>query len=306
MRLEAVDPGKAAGDCGKIMLTIDQLKERIPLPDAAKRLGIPGFPDGPGKMCSPIRQGDDNPSFSVWQGDKGLVWTDHGTKESGDQITLIEKVRGVSAKEAIRMMREWAGDLAPAPVRKDGKPQPRIVKVYDYLDTDGKLKHQTLRYEPKMFRQRRPAAEGERAGNKQASRDREGNWWLWTLAGITPVLYRLPHLLANPELVVGIFEGEKDADAAAAADGKIAATTSPMGAGKWREEYTQTLAKRRVVIVPDRDKAGQDHGLAVAKALRDKGGCQVRIVRWELLWPSAPMDGKVDFYDWMDVWRKSA
>ena len=85
------------------MLTIDQLKERVPLPDAARRLGIAGFPDGPGKMCSPIRQGDDNPSFSIWQGDKGLVWTDHGTKESGDQITLIEKVRGVSAKEAIRM-----------------------------------------------------------------------------------------------------------------------------------------------------------------------------------------------------------
>lgn len=288
------------------MLTIEQLKDRIPLPEAARRLGIAGFPDGPGKMCSPIRQGDDNPSFSIWQGDKGLVWTDHGTKESGDQITLIEKVRGVSAKEAIRIMREWAGDLAPAPVRKDGKPQPRIVRIYDYQDADGRLKHQTLRYEPKMFRQRRPAAEGERAGNKQASRDREGNWWLWTLAGITPVLYRLPQLLSNPDLVVGIFEGEKDADAAAAADAKIAPTTAPMGAGKWREEYTQTLAKRRVIIVPDRDKAGQDHGLSVAKALRDRGGCQVRIVRWELLWPSAPLDGKVDFYDWMDAWRRSA
>lgn len=304
--MEAVDPRQAARDSGAIMLTINQLKDRIPLPEAARRLGIAGFPEGPGKMCSPIRQGDENPSFSIWQGDKGLVWTDHGTKESGDQITLIEKVRGVSVKEAIRMMREWAGDLATVPTRKDGKPQPRIVRIYDYLDADGKLKHQTLRYEPKMFRQRRPAAEGERAGNKQASRDREGNWWLWTLAGITPVLYRLPQLLANPELVVGIFEGEKDADAAAAADAKMAATTAPMGAGKWRDEYTQTLAKRRVIIVPDRDKAGQDHGLSVAKALRDKGGCQVRIVRWELLWPSAPLDGKVDFYDWMDAWRRSA
>lgn len=304
--METIHPWEAAWIFGQVMLTIEDLKAKIPLPEAARRLGIAGFPEGPGKMCSPIRQGDENPSFSVWQGDKGLVWTDHGTKESGDQITLIEKVRGVSSKEAIRMLREWAGDLTPVQDRKDGKPQPRIVKVYDYLDAEGKLRHQTLRYDPKMFRQRRPAAEGERAGNKQASRDREGNWWLWTLAGITPVLYRLPQLLANSDLVVGIFEGEKDADAAALADGKIASTTSPMGAGKWRDEYTQTLAKRRVIIVPDRDKAGQDHGLAVAKALRDKGGCQVRIVRWELLWPSAPMDGKVDFYDWMDAWRRSA
>ena len=241
-----------------------------------------------------------------WQGDKGLVWTDHGTKESGDQITLIEKVRGVSPKEAIRMMREWAGDLAPVPMRKDGKPQPRIVKVYDYMDAEGKLRHQTLRYEPKMFRQRRPAAEGERAGNKQASRDREGNWWIWSLSGITPVLYRLPQLLAKPEGMVFIFEGEKDADEAAAADAKILATTCPMGACKWKNEYTQTLARRRVLICPDRDKAGQDHALGVAKALRDKGACQVRMVRWELLWPTAPMDGKLDFYDWMQVWRKSA
>lgn len=306
MWLEAVDPESPAGNSGEVMLTIEDLKAKISLVETARRLGIAGFPDGPGKMCSPIRSGDENPSFSVWQGDKGLVWTDHGTKESGDQITLIEKVRNVSSKEAIRMMREWAGDVYVPPAKKDGQPAPRIVRVYDYLGADGKLRHQTLRYEPKMFRQRRPAAEGERAGNKQASRDREGNWWLWTLAGITPVLYRLPDLLARPDCVVGIFEGEKDADACAAAESKLVPTTAPMGAGKWREEYTQTLARRRVLIVPDRDKVGQDHGLAVAKALRDRGGCQVRLVRWELLWPTAPADGKIDFSDWLDAWRRSA
>ena len=82
----------------------------------------------------------------------GLFAEGHG------QGTLIEKVRNVSSKEAIRMMREWAGDVYVPPVKKDGKAPPRIVRVYDYLDADGKLKHQTLRYEPKMFRQRRPAA----------------------------------------------------------------------------------------------------------------------------------------------------
>ena len=288
------------------MLTIEQLKERIPLPDAARRLGIAGFPDGPGKMCSPIRQGDDNPSFSIWQGDKGLVWTDHGTKESGDQITLIEKVRGVSNKQAIDILRDWAGDAYVPAVKKGAKPTAKLTKIYSYYDAEGKLRHQTLRYEPKMFRQRRPALEGEQAGNKRAGRDREGNWWIWSLAGITPVLYRLPQLLAKPEDMVFIFEGEKDADEAAAVDPKILATTCPMGACKWKDEYTATLARRRVLICPDRDKAGQDHAMAVARALRDKGACQVRMVRWELLWPTAPMDGKLDFYDWMQVWRKSA
>ena len=115
------------------MLTIEDLKAKISLPETARRLGIAGFPEGPGKMCSPIRSGDDNPSFSIWQGDKGLVWTDHGTKESGDQITLIEKVRNVSSKEAIRMMREWAGDVYVPSVKKDGKPAPRIVRFCSWF-----------------------------------------------------------------------------------------------------------------------------------------------------------------------------
>lgn len=287
------------------MLTIAELKDKVSLSDAARRLGITGFPDGVGKMSSPIRPGDSNPSFSVWKADHGYKWTDHGTKETGDQITLIEKVRGVSSKEAIRMMREWAGDFDQPKASQSIKPVARIVKTYDYLDADGKLKHQTLRYEPKSFRQRRPASEGERAGNKQASRDRDGNWWLWTLSGITPVLYRLPDLLARPDCVVGVFEGEKDADAAAMADKTLVATTAPMGAGKWRDEFTQTLFKRRVLIVPDRDRAGQDHALLVAKALRDKGSCQVRVLRWEILWPTAPAEGKIDFSDWLEAWRRS-
>ena len=287
------------------MLTIAELKDKVSLCKTAHLLGIAGFPDGVGKMCSPIRPGDNNPSFSVWKADQGFKWTDHGTKESGDQITLIEKVKGVSSREAIRLLREWAGDSEQAKTSQITKPVARIVKTYDYLDADGKLRHQTLRYEPKSFRQRRPATEGERAGNKQASRDRDGKWWLWTLNGITPVLYRLPELLARPECVVGIFEGEKDADAAAQADKTIVATTAPMGAGKWRDEFTQTLSRRRVLIVPDRDRAGQDHAILVAKSLRDKGNCQVRVLRWEILWPTAPVEGKIDFSDWLEAWRRS-
>ena len=105
--------------------------------------------------------------------------------------------------------------------------------------------------------------------------------------------------------MVGIFEGEKDADAAAQVDKTIVATTAPMGAGKWRDEFTQTLSRRRVLIVPDRDRAGQDHAILVAKSLRDKGNCQVRVLRWEILWPTAPAEGKIDFSDWLEAWRRS-
>ena len=105
-------------------------------------------------------------------------------------------------------MRDWAGDAYVPAVTKGAKPTAKLTIIYSYYDAEGKLRHQTLRYEPKMFRQRRPALEGEQAGNKRAGRDREGNWWIWSLAGITPVLYRLPQLLAKPEDMVFIFVEE--------------------------------------------------------------------------------------------------
>lgn len=52
----------------------------------------------------------------------------------------------------------------------------RIVATYDYVDTENKLLHQTVRYEPKSFSQRRPDGNGE---------------WIWNLKGIETVLYKL-------------------------------------------------------------------------------------------------------------------
>jgi hypothetical protein len=175
------------------------------------------------------------------------------------------------------------------------KPPGKLVAIYDYLDADCTLLHQTLRYAPKGFRQRRPAVEGLRQGDRTASRDRDGKWWIWTVDGIEPVLYRLPELLAAPEsLPVFLCEGEKDADRLASAPGAVT-TTAPMGAGKWRESYTQTLRGRDVVIIPDRDpvdsmEAGQKHAERVAQKLSRGGVKSIRIVDWNEVWPEAAQD----------------
>jgi hypothetical protein len=50
-----------------------------------------------------------------------------------------------------------------------------VVATYDYRSTSGELLHQTVRYAPKEFRQRRPDGHGG---------------WIWNLKGIQPVLYR--------------------------------------------------------------------------------------------------------------------
>lgn len=128
--------------------------------------------------------------------------------------------------------------------------------IYDYRDESGGLLYQVLRYEPKAFRQRRPDGKGD---------------WIWTLGDVPRVLYRLPDVLAAVESgeTIYITEGEKDADAIAAAGG--VATTSSGGARKWRTEYSECLrGAAHVVVVQDRDDAGRKHAAKVFESLSGK------------------------------------
>jgi hypothetical protein len=88
------------------MITIDDLKDRFTIPYIWKNLNLPGEPM---KRCrSPFRK-DRNPSFSTWEGSKGWRWKDHGTGEGGDVINFIAKARGLTDKEAIKLLLEMAG-----------------------------------------------------------------------------------------------------------------------------------------------------------------------------------------------------
>ena len=277
-------------------MTIDMFNKKFSLSDVARRLGIAGFPDGPGKMCSPIREGDENPSFSIWQGRAGgFLWTDHKLKETGDALKLIEKIRGCSTKAALALAREWAGPTLPP--KSPGK----LIKIYSYHDQGGTLAHQTLRFEPKNFRQRQPAKEGQSVAGKIAKCDKTGAWWLWTLANCQTYLYRLPEILARPADTVYLCEGEKDADSLHALG--LLGTTPPMGAGKWRAAYAESIAGRSVVVVPDSDEVGLSHAAAVSQSLVNSG-CSVRIVDWKRVWPTAP-EGKFDLSNYLDAMGKN-
>jgi len=206
-------------------------------------------------------------------------------------LKLIEKIRGCSTKAALALAREWAGPTSPP--QSPGK----LVKIYSYHDRDGKLAHQTLRFEPKNFRQRQPAKEGQSIGNKIAKYEKAtGKWWVWSLANCQTYLYKLPEILARPEDPVYLCEGEKDADNLCALG--LLGTTGPMGAGKWRSSYAESIAGRAVVIVPDSDEVGLSHGAAAAQSLVNFG-CSVRVVDWKRLWPSAP-EGKFYLSDYLD------
>jgi hypothetical protein len=142
----------------------------------------------------------------------------------------------------------------PAPSSKPKPPKgekPKPVKYFDYTSEEGALLFQTVRREysngAKDFRQRQP----------------EGNGWAWNLDGVSLVLYKLSQVLAAS--TVYLVEGEECAEALNAALEEAGltpehfATTAPLGAGKWRDEYSEALDGKRVIFLPDNDAAGRKH-----------------------------------------------
>lgn len=147
----------------------------------------------------------------------------------------------------------------------------RVVERYDYTDEHGGLLFQVERLEPKGFRQRRPDGNGG---------------WEYRLGDVRRVLYRLPRVIdaVRKSRLVCVVEGERDVHTLER-KGKIA-TTCPGGAGKWREEYSQTLSGARVAVIQDVDaldprtgkRAGQEHAQAVCESLRRAGARMVKLL----------------------------
>jgi uncharacterized protein (DUF927 family) len=190
------------------------------------------------------------------------LWTCHSQCGRGGSVFDLEiALSGLDFKGAVSEVYHIIGRPNP-----NGKlPSRRIVAVYDYLDESGKLLHQTVRYQPKQFKQRRP-------GGKDANGAAQ---WVWDLKGVRPVLYRLVGLLKRGTATVYICEGEQDVHSLESLG--LLATCNPMGAGKWHAEYSETLRGRSVVILPDNDGPGRKHAAAVAADLL-RVGCEVRIV----------------------------
>jgi Protein of unknown function (DUF3987) len=157
----------------------------------------------------------------------------------------------------------------------------KIVATYDYTDEGGNLLYQALRLEPgddgasKTFRQRRPNGRGT---------------WIYDLKGVRRVLYRLPELLKYDDRAVFIVEGERDVETLRKLG--LVATTNAMGAGKWHNEYADYLKGRQVIILPDNDEPGRNHGKQVAESLV---GVAASIKVVEL--PGLPPKGDVS--DWL-------
>lgn len=170
--------------------------------------------------------------------------------------------------------------IRPAAKQSSGRTdRPRIVDTYDYVNEAGVLLFQTVRLDPKDFRQRRPcpacggpAELGGSGGLIQceaaSERDRCRGGWIWNLDGVQRVLYHLPDVLAAAERgdTVYVVEGEKDVEALRAQG--LVATCCPMGAGKWSDEFSEALRGAEVTVWVDDDDDGHQHGVDIIRSLR--------------------------------------
>lgn len=208
-----------------------------------------------------------------------------GADEKGDHLIIYQDGRyGCVAHEGDNAHRKEIFALVGIPDKDEpptAKPQREIVATYDYTDDEGNLIHQTVRYEPKDFRQRRPDGH---------------NSWDWKLGDTKPVLYNLPAIAkANMDEPVWVVEGEKDVDALTKMG--IVATTCPMGAKKWKPHYNDYLKGRRVILCPDNDETGIEHMEAVEEALKGVA-LSASLTRLSSVWKDCPEKGDIsDFID---------
>jgi DNA primase len=171
---------------------------------------------------------DKNPSLSI---------------RDADGKVLLHCHAGCGQREVIAALKAQ-GIWQERPV----KPRRKIKTTYDYTDEAGQLIYQVVRTEPKGFFQRRPDGQGGWINKKS-------KW---------QVLYHLREVL--DAAIVFVVEGEKDVETLR--EHGFVATTSAGGAeAPWLLEFTETLAGREVIVIPDNDKPGRDRAARIARAL---------------------------------------
>lgn len=212
------------------------------------------------------------------------VWHDFEAEEKGGLLDLVIRQESLDNKAGAMKWLETNGFIATndnTDAPKEQKPRPKIVKTYDYVDEAGELLSQVVRYEPKDFRQRKPNGKGG---------------WEWkNISLVRKVPYCLPRLIhAEPDELVFITEGEKDADNLNAAG--LVATCNAGGANKWNDSLTQFFEGRRVVILPDNDEAGRSHIDLVAGKLQGVAA-SVKVLNLSQHW--AEITHKGDVSDWL-------
>lgn len=276
---------------------LDELRQRVSAREVAEReLGVTIS----GTRCVAVWRGGKNPNVEFYEDG---CFRDHKTEDHGGPATLLSIARGISLEDAANELGDrYCPDLdrtqkanaraqvpkkratramttaavaAPANAEKQANPAAFLpvglavlpsapanrydelisqgflrVADYHYRDADGNIIYTVVRLEK--------VANG--SCTKEFLQKTEAGWGI---KGIKPIMYNLPNVLAAGRVYV--VEGEKDADTLNSRG--FVATTCSGGAGKWREEFSELLAGKDVVILGDNDEKGYIHIERVAQSL---------------------------------------
>ena len=243
-----------------------------------------------------------------WRGGDGFNvaiapegWYDHKEKEGGSVISLCALTKfGGDTPENIQLAQDFLGSwlgIAPAivPTRPafDHRESPRYKELvangyaetahYDYTNQEGAVCFTVYRLEHPH-----PAPSQKRKDFVQCSP------FAPSIKDAEKHLYNLPAIAESPWAIV--VEGEKDADTLKGFG--LPATTCNNGSANWRDEYTEELRGKDVVVCRDNDEAGVVHARTVALALR---GVAKSL---KVVCPSAFPKG--DVTDWVEREKGSA
>ena len=101
------------------------------------------------------------------------------------------------------------------------------------------------------------------------------------------MLYHLREVLAAP--IVFVVEGEKDVETLRS-QGFVATTHAGGAEAPWLPEFTEALAGREVILIPDNDRPGRERAARIARTLL---GRATRLVILEL-------KGAKDVTEWFE------
>ena len=233
--------------------------------------------------CAAEWRGGTNPeSVSI----KGNEWYDHGAEEGGDCFDLLALLdpQYKMFPNAVRFLGDRFGCsptryLTPSPAKGPSRYDELIEEGfheaarYDYTDEEGELVQQVVRLEH------------EKRAKQFLQCDARGRW---SIKHVQPVLYNLPGLADSSWACV--VEGEKDADTLITWG--IPATTNAGGAKRWEDSFSDALAGKDIILLPDNDPVGIMHLNLVGKSLQGKA----RSIRVLVLSKAE----KGDVTDWRD------
>ena len=226
--------------------------------------------DGWDAICPFPDHEDTIPSFKVW--DNG-GWYCLGCGRGGNLALLSEMLGGIQPTDPLSQSSKRRSANTKSGSWKDlGIP----IAEYIYRSESGQPLYKVVRYVPKAFLQMRW----------------DGSFWRWGLKGTRRVLYNL-HLMAKyPTATIVMVEGEKDCDLLTRHG--ILSSTCPMGAGKWRGEYGESLRGRKVILIPDNDEVGITHMMVIQTYLTKNKIADAKLVRIPEQYKDVSEWGQVD------------